>query len=264
MTDDPQPNATGRKPVIAAAGDAPVARGGPARRLADAARVRLCIVTRSEKPPAELIRFVAAPDGQIVADLANRLPGRGVYVTATRRAVAEAVKRGLFAKSLKQPVKTDKDLAGQVEKLLALEARQALSLANKAGLITTGFAKVETALERGAAAALLTASDAAPDGAGKLARKFRAIRGAAQLEAPILQDLTSAEMDLAMGGSNVIHAVVAKGGLGQRFIGCCQRLRHYRMNSDEVGAAGPGANSPVADTHGVEKSKSDQAGTDHA
>ena len=171
----------------------------PSKRVRDAAdlqdptRLRLCVVTRRELPPAELLRFVASPDGVLVPDLAHRLPGRGVWVSATREAVGIALKRGLFAKSLKQPVQTAKDLVEQVEKLLALQARQALSLANKAGLITVGFSKVETAIERGVAVALISASDASADGTGKLARKFKAIQGAAQREAPVIQDLSSAE-----------------------------------------------------------------------
>lgn len=243
----------------------------------DPDRVRLCIVTRAELPPDQLIRFVLGPGDRIVPDLARRLPGRGVWVTATHVAVAEAVKRGLFAKSLKQNVKADKDLPDQVDKLLGAETRQVLSLANKAGLVTTGFSKVEIALERGEAAALITASDASADGAGKLARKFRAIRGAAQLDAPIIGDLTSDELSLAIGGSNVIHAAIARGGagggLGRRFISCCQRLRHYRMKLDDAGIAGASTGSPDAASDGIQKhdierprieqAKSHQAGTDH-
>ena len=249
----------------------------PRPAKADPDRVRLCIVTRAELPPAQLIRFVLGPDDRIVPDLAQRLPGRGVWVTATRPAVADAVKRGLFAKSLKQNVKADKDLPDQVDKLLGAETRQVLSLANKAGLVTTGFSKVEIALERGEAAALITASDASADGAGKLARKFRAIRGAAQLDAPIIGDLTSDELSLAIGGSNVIHAAIARGGagggLGRRFISCCQRLRHYRMKLDDAGIAGASTGSPDAASDGIQKhdierprieqAKSHQAGTDH-
>ena len=237
----------------------------------DPGRVRLCIVSRTELPPDQLIRFVLAPDGQIVADLSCRLPGRGVWVTATKDAVAEAAKRGLFAKSLKQSVRADKGLVDHVERQLAHEARQALSLANKAGLITTGFAKVEIAIEKGAVAALIAANDASSDGTGKLARKFRAIRGAAQLEAPVIADFTNDELSLAFGGSNVIHAAMAAGGaargLGQRVLMSCLRLRRYRMISDAAGtiaAHAPfGTDQTIADQT-IDVTNSDQAGTDQA
>jgi uncharacterized protein len=252
---------------------------GPPKSKTDAGRVRLCVTTRTEKPADQLIRFVAGPDDRIVPDLAARLPGRGVWVTATRDAVAEAAKKGLFAKSLKRGVKADKDLAEQVENLLVAEARQVLALANKAGLVTTGFAKVESSLERGTAIALISANDASADGTGKLARKFTAIQAAAGRRAPILRQLTSAQLGLAMGGLNVIHASLTGGGLAQRLIGCCRRLDVYRMNSDGTGSAEadacqgmevhppmgstPGAHEP-AHTHraadGEGETNTDQAG----
>jgi uncharacterized protein len=268
--------------------------GGKSDGKSDPARLRLCVVTRAEMPPAALIRFVAGPDDRIVPDLAMKLPGRGIWVTATRDAVAEAARKNLFAKSLKRSIKVDKDLADQVETLLLVAARQALAMANKAGLVTTGFAKVEQSLERGSAIALISASDASADGVGKLSRKFVAIRSAAGREALLIQDLTSADLGLAMGGLNVIHASLTQGGLAQRFISSCHRLRDYRMTSaaaapgrdassvpvpavplpagDGVpgdgqakgtGFAGNAATTDVA-TASEHDTTSDQAGTDHA
>ena len=142
---------TATAPVIVCASDPiePAVDNRPPRPIKpDPERLRMCAVTRTERPPADLIRFVADPSGGVVADLARRLPGRGVWVTATRTAITEAVKRNSFAKSLKQPVRPDKDLADQVEKLLAIEARQALSLANKAGLVSLVFRKLIQAWRR--------------------------------------------------------------------------------------------------------------------
>src|SRR5690606_26646836 len=138
------------------------------------ASLRTCIVTRQQKPPEELIRFVPGPDGQIVPDVARRLPGRGVWVTAERGAVAEAVKRKAFARSLRRQVSVQPDLADCVERLLIKRAMDALSLANKAGLVTTGFTRIEAAIINGSVAALLHGVEAAADGVGKLNRRFRA------------------------------------------------------------------------------------------
>ena len=77
---------------------------------ADAGLLRQCVVSRAHKPPEELIRFVAGPDGTIVPDLARRLPGRGVWVDATREAVDAAVRQKAFAKSLKRQVTVPPDL----------------------------------------------------------------------------------------------------------------------------------------------------------
>lgn len=183
---------------------------------------------RLELPPDEMIRFVVDPEGRIVPDLARRLPGRGVWVTAGRAEIESAIKRGAFAKSLKRAVKIDNDLMQKVELLLAVEAKQMLSLANKAGLVTTGFSKVEAALEGGRAVALISASDSSNDSASKLARKFRAIRGAAGLDTPILRDFSGEDLSLAIGGSNVIHAALTGGGLTRRVLASTERWRRVR------------------------------------
>ena len=41
-----------------------------------------CALTRARRPKDELIRFVLGPDGTIVPDLKEKLPGRGVWLTA--------------------------------------------------------------------------------------------------------------------------------------------------------------------------------------
>jgi uncharacterized protein len=129
---------------------------------------RTCIVSRAVNPPEGLIRFVIGPGGEVVADLAGKLPGRGAWVTATAAAVGEAVKRRAFSRAFKAEVKTPPDLAGRIEEALRRDLRQALSLANKAGAVMSGFVKVETAIREGGVAALLHAAEAAPDGRRKL------------------------------------------------------------------------------------------------
>jgi predicted RNA-binding protein YlxR (DUF448 family) len=203
-------------------GDAEAADSGP---------LRLCAVSRVQKPPEELIRFVAGPDGKIVPDLARRLPGRGVWVDATREAVAEAVRRKAFAKSLKQNVSVAADLPDLVERLLQKRLAEAVSLANKAGLLVAGFAKVEELIEAGEAVALIHAADAAADGVGKLDRKFKALRGPNDTPATIVRELAGAELSLAMGRPNVIHAAAAEGGASLRLIEEARRLGRYRLGS---------------------------------
>src|SRR5690606_7472594 len=114
--------------------------------------LRTCIVTRTQKSPEELLRFVVGPDRQIVPDLARRLPGRGAWVTAEREVVQEAVKRNAFARSLKQQVSVPPDLADLVEQLMLKRVMEALSLANKAGLVTIGFTRIDAAIAKGSIA----------------------------------------------------------------------------------------------------------------
>ena len=203
---------------------------------------RTCAVTRAVLEPEELIRFVRDPDGQIVPDLTRRLPGRGVWITCSRAVVQAALTSGAFARALRRPVTVPDDLTDQVDKLLVRRAMEALSLANKAGLVHAGFAKTEAAIGAGQCVALIHASDAADDGAGKLDRRFRAVwdeRNSAD-EPAIVTCLASAELSLAMGRSNVVHAALMNGGAGRYFLNEAGRLRRYRE------ATGTLARSPKA------------------
>lgn len=194
--------------------------------------VRLCAVSRVQKAPDELIRFVADPEGNIVPDLARRLPGRGVWVDGTRGALEKAVQRGAFAKSLKRKVIVAADLPARVERLLERRLCDALSLANKAGLVVAGFAKVEGAIQAGKVALLLHARDSAEDGAAKLDGRFRAARGGAVANAHICKELTCAEMSLALGRLNVVHAAASEGGASRRIQREAGRLRRFRTAGD--------------------------------
>src|SRR5216684_3656113 len=68
------------------------------------ATVRMCAVTRQVRPIDELIRFVVSPSGQVIPDLKRKLPGRGLWVSASHQAVAEAVRRHQFGKGFKRDV----------------------------------------------------------------------------------------------------------------------------------------------------------------
>lgn len=193
--------------------------------------LRLCIVTRAELPPEALIRFVLAPDGTIVPDLARRLPGRGVWVTATSEAVTAAVTAKAFARSLKRQVAVPPDLAQRIESLLVKRLMEAVSLANKAGLVVTGFTKVEALVGSGDALALLHGADCAADGRLKLDRRHAAValdRGKAAI---VLDGLTISELSLAIGRENVVHAALRKGGAAQRVVAEAERLLRYRSGS---------------------------------
>jgi predicted RNA-binding protein YlxR (DUF448 family) len=195
---------------------------------AEVGSLRQCAVSRTHKAPEDLLRFVAGPDGGIVPDLARRLPGRGVWVDATRTSVAAAVRQKAFARSLKRAVTVPDDLPGLVDRLLAKRLAEAISIANKAGLLVAGFTKVEQLIEEGRADVLIHAADAAADGVAKLDRKFKALREAGEADGKIVAELASAELSLATGRTNVIHAAAAEGGASQRIVQEAVRLRRYR------------------------------------
>lgn len=190
--------------------------------------LRLCAVTRTPHPIDDLIRFVAGPTGEIVPDLARRLPGRGVWVCADAATVDTAVRTKVFSKSLKRQINAAQDLAGTVAAQLAGRAIAALSMANKAGLVTMGFAQVEAAIEKGNVAALVHGCDAAAGGRDKLDRKFTAISTASGREPVIVAELTIEQMSLAIGRANVVHAALNHGGATKKFVTEAGRLARYR------------------------------------
>ena len=188
---------------------------------------RLCIATREVRPIDELIRFVIGPDGDVVPDLRRRLPGRGVWVTASRTGVDEAVRRNAFARSFKQAARATADLAALTEQLLERSVLDALSIAHKAGMVEIGFARVEGSLVKHDIAALIHAAEASSEGIRKLAGAVRRRYGDAP-GPPIITALTSAQLDLALGRSNVIHAALLAGAASEGLLARLSTLERFR------------------------------------
>jgi predicted RNA-binding protein YlxR (DUF448 family) len=204
------------------------ARAGDLYVEGDPGPLRWCALSRAHRALDDLIRFVAGPDGALVADLARRLPGRGVWVEATREAIKTAVRQKVFARGLKRQLAVPQDLAERVEVLLAKRLCEAVSLANKAGVLVSGFAKVDGLLDGGRVAVLIHAADGATDGVARLDRKFKALLGAEAAQGATIVELSGTELSLAMGRLNVVHAAALAGGAGQRMLGEARRLRRYR------------------------------------
>ncbi len=197
---------------------------------------RTCVVTRQTLPVGELIRFVVAPDGSVVPDLRRRLPGRGVWVTAEARHVRRAEEKGLLARAFEGGAVVAPGLAERVDALLFAAATGALSLARKAGTVVSGFGKVETAVSRETVLAVIHASDAAPDGVGKLDQAARRRFGSDGL--PSIRCFASQELDLAFGRPNVIHAAVLAGPASDNLLARIRDLDRFRGNGPSQGAAG--------------------------
>ena len=199
------------------------------------ATMRMCAVSREVRGIDELIRFVVSPQGEVIPDLKRKLPGRGLWISASRRTVAEAVRRHQFSKGFKRDVRAAATLPADTEALLVRSATEALAMAAKAGQVVSGFAKVEALLEQGKAEALIHASDGAADGIRKL-DAITGQRGRKTGESPLLATvtvLTSAELDLALGRSNVIHAALLAGPASKTFLSRCQTLVRYRAADDD-------------------------------
>ena len=207
---------------------------GPRARAAE----RLCVATRTVRPVSDLIRFVVGPEGDAVPDVKRRLPGRGIWVTATQEALDEAIRRKAFARGFKREVRLPSDLVARTERQLERAALDALAIAGKAGLVVSGFAKAEAALERGNAIVLLHAAEASPDGIRKLDSALRRGPGGSL---PVIGFLTSAQLDLALNRPNVVHAALLAGPVSETFLARCRRLERFRAGDqhNRAGIAGP-------------------------
>ena len=194
---------------------------------------RTCIVTRRESEPDELIRFVVGPDASIVPDIKRNLPGRGCWVTADRIHVEKAAGKGFFARAFKKEVTVPPDLGGMVDVVLAKSALGALGLARKAGAVALGATKVEASVRSGAALLVMHAAEASEDGLRKItqARRATAYAGGPRIAAYKL--FSEAELGLALGGTNVIHAAVLGGDAGKAVAKRMIALDRYRGGSPE-------------------------------
>ena len=121
---------------------------------------RRCLSTGETLDKDQMVRFVVGPSDEVVPDLAQNLPGRGLWVKADYQAIAEAVKKGLFAKAAKAPAKAAADLADQVTALLRTRCLNFIGLAKGAGVTVLGQPQVEKELRANKLAFLLLATDA--------------------------------------------------------------------------------------------------------
>jgi predicted RNA-binding protein YlxR (DUF448 family) len=198
---------------------------------------RTCIVTRTKGLPEDMIRFVVGPGAIVVPDIGRKLPGRGVWVTARADRVAEAVKRQVFSRGFKTKVMASDSLAADIEALLTKDCLQALSMANKAGLVITGFAKAEQAIALRAIAGLVHAADCGADGMRKLGQVLRRRHGC-ERAMPRVNLFASGQLDLALGRANVVHAALIEGSASESFLGRCRKLALYRYGSSGVDTPG--------------------------
>ena len=202
---------------------------------------RTCALTRSLKPVSEMIRFVVGPAGEAVPDIKRKLPGRGIWITSSRAAIEDAVKRNVFARGFKRDVRVGRDLGADIERLLERAALDALAMAGKAGKVVGGFAKVEAAIGRDEVLALIHASDAAADGSRKLNAALHRNRDEKSREIAVIDAFNGTQLDLALNRPNVVHAALLAGPGSETFLARVMRLERFRTGNspDAVSANAP-------------------------
>ncbi len=198
-------------------------RGGQSKNR-DSGPERKCIATGRVLPRRQLIRFVVGPDQGVVPDLAERLPGRGIWVAAEAAALEKAVSRRLFARAAQQAVDVPEGLASLVEAQLAVRVIQMISLARKSGDAVTGYERVRDWLQKEEAAVLIQASDGSERGKSKLSTPYRG---------SFIGWLTAAELGQAFGRDSAVHAALRTGSLAERVVEESARLKGLRVSDGE-------------------------------
>ena len=211
-------------------------------------RERRDLVTHQAMDESRLIRFVAGPDGAVAPDLGRKLPGRGMWVEASRASIDAAVKKNLFSRSAKAQLKPAADLADTVETLLIRRCLDQLGLARREGVLISGFEKSAAAIRSGKAAWLIEAADGSSDGRGKLVALAR------HQTTKVCGAFSADDLSLALGLENAIHAVLLHGGRADRWTIEVERLAGFRSlrpaawDTDHPGSSsGNGSNEDPRD-----------------
>lgn len=201
--------------------------------------LRRCIASYEVRPKDGMIRFVISPDGEVVPDLEEKLPGRGLWLSAEKAAMAKAIQKSLFAKAARRAVRVSPDLGERLDRLLERRCLDSIGLARRAGLALAGYEKVRDALRanhvgsRGPAPALLVeASDGSPDQRGKVTALAPGL--------PVIDLFDSSALAAALGRDHAVHTVIARGRLAEGLARDAARLKGIRgiVAGNEAGRPG--------------------------
>ena len=204
---------------------------------------RRCIATGEIHDRSNLLRFVVGPDGELVADMASRLPGRGLWLTPRRDVLERAVARRLFARSAHRAIITPAGLADRVEALLVQRCMDAIGLGRRAGIAFAGFEKVCEALRTGKATLLLLALDGAEGGRQKIRALGR--------DLPIAIVLTAAEMGTIFGRDHVVNIAIGDGRLSSRLMTVAQKIAGFRLGAVIEREEQPARGRPARQDNGI-------------
>lgn len=180
--------------------------------------LRRCIASGKVQDKAGMIRFVVGPEQQVVPDVDETLPGRGLWLTADAGLVEKALSKGLFAKAARQSVKPVPDLLALTRRLIRRRGLGLVGLARKGGGAIAGFEKVQAALRSGfigraggggqkSVGLWFEASDGSDDGRTKLFALAQA------LGVPLIDIFNRSELGAALGRDEAVHVVLAAGPL---------------------------------------------------
>jgi predicted RNA-binding protein YlxR (DUF448 family) len=198
---------------------------------AETGPLRRCAVTRERLPKERMIRFVVAPDRRLIPDLAARLPGRGIWLSARGDVIETARSRGAFAKAARGPVTVPSDLLSALQAAIARRIGEHLGLARRAGQAVAGYAKVREWLEQGRAALVVQASDGSIEERARLLGRWTG---------PVVAPLPADRLGAVFARERAVHVAVAGGQLAEAI-----RIEAERLAGLQAGAGAGAAARPT-------------------
>jgi uncharacterized protein len=216
----------------------------PENDAAETGPLRRCAATRERLPKQRMIRFVIGPDRTAVPDLAERLPGRGIWLSASSDAVQPGRARAALARAARGPVTLPPDLPEMLTAALLRRIGELLGLARRAGQAVAGFEKTRAWLQEGRAGLVLQAADGSAE---ERRRCLSGARGAVAVHAPLPADALGA----VFGRDRAVHVAVARGDLAERIGNECLRLAGLAPAPSEDDKTGDNAICAATRPHGV-------------
>ena len=188
----------------------------------DCSRQRRCFVSYEKHPMEKLVRFVVSPDNKVVPDIEQCLPGRGLWLKASRDIVERACNKQLFKKNVQANVEVDENLVEVVEELLAQHCLNLIGLARRAGEAVAGFEKMKNFLSVRETCAVFCACDGALDSRKRMINLAGAV--------PIVDVFSSMELGKIFNRKRTVYVAVVKKQLGKRLLVESTRLAGFRIS----------------------------------
>ena len=168
--------------------------------------LRRCLVTRQSLPRETMLRFVLSPESELVFDALATLPGRGMWLSASAIVIQQALKRGVFSRAAKKPVRFPPDLRDHIEATLRNRLIDLIGLARRSGNAVAGFEKGREWLVSGKAALIVQAADGSPE---------ERARFAGSRKRPVVTAFSAAALGRIFGRDHVVHVAIAGGKLAR-------------------------------------------------
>lgn len=175
-----------------------------------------------------MIRFVKDPDGNLVPDIAENLPGRGVWVQSDQKNLQAAIKNGGFKRGLKSDVKIPDDIELLTVRLLKMKLLSLMTMALKGSQAFIGFDQVRSAAQAERLSWRIEALDGSEGGRSKIRVLTKAVgHELGQPQTPVIGCFTSAELGRAFGRETIVHGAIKSGHMNVSFGRAAFRLAGF-------------------------------------